>query len=70
MRKLLETGRNLRQYPYSGRQVPEFEDERIREKLAYSYRLIYRVEADIVTIAGVVHMRQSFDTGVGRLRQR
>ncbi|MDP9349723.1 MAG: type II toxin-antitoxin system RelE/ParE family toxin, partial [Gemmatimonadota bacterium] len=31
-----------------------------REKLVYSYRLIYRIETEVVTIAAVVHGKQSF----------
>ncbi|HEV2146237.1 MAG TPA: type II toxin-antitoxin system RelE/ParE family toxin [Longimicrobiaceae bacterium] len=67
VRKFRDTARSLREFPRSGRSVPEFEDESIREKLVYSYRLIYRIEAGLVTIAAVVHARQSFETGVGRL---
>jgi toxin ParE1/3/4 len=67
VRKLRDTARSLRDFPRSGRAVPEFEDESIREKIVYSYRLIYRVEASVVTIAAIVHARQSFETGVGRL---
>ena len=66
-RKFRDTARNLRQFPKSGRMVPELEDERIREKIVYSWRMIYRFENDIVTIAAIVHSRQSFDTGVGRV---
>ena len=39
----------------SGRTVPEFGDESIREVFAYSYRIIYRVEGETVTVAAVVH---------------
>lgn len=39
----------------AGRRVPEFEDGNIRELLAYSYRVIYRLEAEEVVIAAVVH---------------
>jgi toxin ParE1/3/4 len=35
--------------------VPEFDDETIRELLAYSYRIIYLVEQSEVTIAAVIH---------------
>jgi plasmid stabilization system protein ParE len=67
---LRDLARTLRQFPLSGRMVPELADETVREKLVYGYRLVYRVGAGVVTIAAVIHARQSFDTGVGRLRQR
>ncbi|HEX2091914.1 MAG TPA: type II toxin-antitoxin system RelE/ParE family toxin [Longimicrobiaceae bacterium] len=65
-RRLRDTARSLRDFPLSGRIVPE--EESIREKLVYSYRLIYRVQGEIVTIAAIVHGKQSFETGVGRIR--
>ena len=67
---LRDLARTLRQFPLSGRMVPELGDETVREKLVYGYRMVYRVGPGVVTIAAVVHARQSFDTGVGRLRQR
>lgn len=66
-RKLRDTARSLREFPHSGHSVPEFENDSIREKIVYSYRLIYRVEAGLVTIAAIVHARRSFETGAGRL---
>jgi plasmid stabilization system protein ParE len=42
--------------------VPEFDDEKIRELLAYSYRVIYRVEGSEVTIAPVVHGKRDWGT--------
>lgn len=66
---LRDLARTLREFPLSGRMVPELADQTVREKLVYGYRLIYRVEPGVVTIAAVVHARQSFETGVGRLRK-
>jgi toxin ParE1/3/4 len=39
----------------SGRKVPEFDNENIREVLVYSYRVIYRLEEPEVVIAAVIH---------------
>jgi len=47
--------RTLDQFPRSGRKVPEFDDENIRELIAYSYRIIYLVEESEVLIAAVIH---------------
>jgi toxin ParE1/3/4 len=38
--------------------VPEFSDETIREKIVAGYRVIYRIEGEVITIATVVHGRQ------------
>jgi toxin ParE1/3/4 len=53
--KILETTRTLNNFPSSGRVVPEFNDKTIREKLVYSYRIIYRINDNIVTITTVIH---------------
>ena len=60
VRKIINSTRSLERFPFAGRLVPEFDDEMIREIFAYSYRIIYRVEDKIVTIAAVVHGKQSF----------
>jgi toxin ParE1/3/4 len=41
--------------PFSGREVPEFSDLNIREIFIYSYRLIYRVAAQEIQVAAVIH---------------
>ena len=53
--KVVAQARNLSQFPRSGRVVPEFDDEQIREVFAYSYRIIYRLDGDQVTIITVIH---------------
>ncbi len=55
VKTVLNTTRNLSRFPFAGRVVPEFEDENIREWFAYSYRIIYRIENNIITIATIVH---------------
>ena len=41
--------------PFAGGVVPEFGDDSLREWFVYSYRVIYRVENDRVTVATIVH---------------
>jgi toxin ParE1/3/4 len=53
--RILDTTRSLETFPFSGKITPEFNDETIREKLAYSYRIIYRIEDDTITIITVIH---------------
>jgi plasmid stabilization system protein ParE len=47
--------KTLASFPRSGRKVPEFDDENIRELIAYSYRIIYRLQQEEVLIAAVIH---------------
>jgi addiction module RelE/StbE family toxin len=56
--KILETTHQLNNCPLVGSIVTEFSDSAIREKFAYSYRIIYRIKEEIVTIATVIHSRQ------------
>ncbi len=58
VRRIVGTTRTLAEFPLSGRKVPEFEDESIRELIAYSYRIIYVVEQGEVLIAAVIHGRR------------
>ena len=44
----------LAQFPRLGRKVPEFDDENVRELIVYSYRIIYRLQGDVI-IAAVIH---------------
>ena len=55
VKNIVQQTRQLPQFPRSGRKVPEFDDENIRELLAYSYRIIYRLQQDEVLIAPVIH---------------
>ena len=55
VKNIVQQTRLLSQFPRSGRKVPEFDDENIRELLAYSYRIIYRFQENEVLIAAVIH---------------
>ena len=55
VKTILNTARRFSQFPFSGRIVPEFADQNIRELFAYTYRIIYRIENHVVTVATVVH---------------
>jgi len=55
VKKITTASRMLAQFPRSGRKVPEFDDDTVRELLVYSYRLIYRLTAEGILIAAVIH---------------
>ena len=44
-----------------GRTVPECDDPSIREIFVHSYRLIYRVQAETVTIIAFLHGARDFE---------
>ena len=62
--RILESTRKLSRHPRIGRVVPEVGDQAFRELLVYSYRVIYRVEKQRVTIETIAHGKQNlhFDT--------
>jgi plasmid stabilization system protein ParE len=68
VRKILETTHHLKNCPTAGAIASEFSDAAIREKYAYTYRIIYQVEGEVVTVAAVMHTKQLLvirESGVG-----
>jgi toxin ParE1/3/4 len=55
VREARDAARSLAVLARRGRIVPEFADENIRELLVRSYRLIYQVSPDVVSIIGFIH---------------
>jgi len=58
VKTVVEITRKFSQLPQAGRIVPEFHDENIREWFAYNYRIIYRLDQNVVIIAAIVHGRR------------
>ena len=58
VRRVINSTRNLENFPFAGRIVPEFGSKTIREVFANSYRVIYRIESQTVTVAAVIHVRR------------
>jgi len=58
VKTILEITRKFSQFPFAGRVVPELRDENIREWFAYSYRIIYRIDEGMITVAAIVHGRR------------
>ena len=61
IKTILNTASSFSRFPFSGRVVPELGDENIREWFAYSYRVIYRIENEAVTVAAIVHGKRLLD---------
>ena len=54
-KRLFEAVESLRQFPFSGRVIPEINDLSCREVLYGAYRIMYRLEKNEVWVTGVVH---------------
>jgi|SRR5690625_4122449 len=53
--QLTKIAANIPDFPLAGREAPEYKKTYIREKLYKRYRLIYRIDKDIIEIITVVH---------------
>ncbi len=51
------TGRSkqIADFPTSGRRVPEFDADQIREVIEGPYRIFYRIKSDQIDVLAVVH---------------
>lgn len=50
----------LRLLPYMGSIVQELNDNKFRQLIKYSYRIIYTIQNDQVQIITIIHSRQEF----------
>jgi len=55
MAEVVWTTPALDDFPYSGRLVPEFKEENIREVIYGSYRIIYMVRENTAYVTAVIH---------------
>ena len=55
--KILNHIKQLKKFPTSGRVVPEFQDENIREIIQSPYRIVYRIKKDnnVIQIVRIWH---------------
>ena len=56
IQKIIKSVAGLIEFPLSGRVVPEFNDENIREVIFHNYRIVYRVNRINVEIINVIHV--------------
>lgn len=60
--KALESAKAIREFPNSGRVVPEFGDATVREFFVYNYRVIYKTTEDSILVVAVIHGKRLIDT--------
>jgi toxin ParE1/3/4 len=58
LKNIVNQTRILARFPQAGRMVPEFDEENLRELVAYSYRIICRLQGDEALIVAVIHGRR------------
>lgn len=57
-RRLLLRSRQMGEFPRSGRVVPDYDRDDIRELIEGDYRLIYRIKVEQVDVLTVMHTAQ------------
>jgi toxin ParE1/3/4 len=53
--KITRRSEQIADQPYSGRKVPEYDAEDIRELIEKPYRIIYRVKQGQIDVLAVIH---------------
>lgn len=61
VQKIINVSRSLAKEPLEREVVEEFGEENLRQEFAYSYRVIYEVKDNVLTIAAVVHGKKLLD---------
>ena len=61
VKKILVASKSISNFPYSGRIVPEIGDPNLRERIIYSYRMIYKIRKESILITAIIHGKQLID---------
>lgn len=66
--RLTSRSKQLARFPRSGRMVPEYEQEDVREVIEGAYRIIYMILAHQIDVLAVVHSARELPSSVDNLR--
>lgn len=53
--KITKRSQQIADFPLSGRTVPEYDTEQIREVFSGAYRIIYYIKPDQIDVLAVIH---------------
>lgn len=53
--RITRRSQQIGEFPLSGRKVPEYETEQIREDFSGPYRIIYHITAEQIDVVAVLH---------------
>ncbi|MBI4826233.1 MAG: type II toxin-antitoxin system RelE/ParE family toxin [Nitrospirae bacterium] len=54
-KKIISIVETISQFPKTGRVVPEYNNENLREKIYENYRIVYRIKNEIIEIVVICH---------------
>jgi len=58
--RLTRRSEQIAEFPLSGRRVPEYDVNEVREVIEGSYRIIYYIKPDQIDILAVIHAAMNF----------
>lgn len=58
IQRITKRSEQIAKFPFSGRIVPEFETQKMREVIEGNYRIIYYIKSEQIDIIGVVHCKE------------
>ncbi len=58
--RLTRRSQQIAEFPLSGRRVPEYDMDQIREVIEGAYRIIYHIKPDQIDVLAVVHSAMNF----------
>jgi plasmid stabilization system protein ParE len=58
---LTRRSEQIANFPFSGRLVPEFETEQLREVIEGSYRIIYYIKPEQIDVIAVLHAARNIE---------
>jgi len=64
---IIQMARSIESFPWIGRVVPELDQENIRERFVYSYRVVYQVQESRILIVAVIHGKRLIESISDRL---
>jgi len=65
--RITSRSQQLNALPRSGRQIPEYQQQDVRELLIKPYRIIYRIKPDQIDVLTVMHYRQVLPQDIKQL---
>ncbi len=58
--RITRRSKQIADHPFSGRKVPEYESDDVRELIETPYRIIYRIKSDQIDVLAVIHGERLF----------
>ncbi len=64
---IIKTAVSIPAFPFIGRVVPEINDNNIRERIVFNYRLVYQIKDNAIVIVAILHGKRQIDNVSERL---